>query len=123
MKVLVVDDSKVILKINSRTVTELISDADITSFQSPLEAIEKIKENGLKYDFALIDYNMEGLNGIELATSIVNEGFINKDRVAIVSANIQSAVKEKASEAGFHFVDKPLKPEDLKSFLTMRGIL
>ncbi len=123
MKVLIIDDSKVIIKINSKTVSDYIPESEILSFKSPLEAIENIQADNLKFDLALIDYNMEGMNGIELATSLVTEGVIAKDRVAIVSANIQAAVKEKAAAAGFIFIDKPLKTEDLKSFLSTRGIL
>ncbi len=123
MKALIIDDSKVILKVHSNLISELIKQIKIFSYQSPLEAIEKIKENSSKYDLALIDYNMEGLNGIELGELLIDEGYIERSRVSIVSANIQMAVKEKVAAAGFHFFDKPLCPEGYRSFLLNRGFL
>lgn len=123
MKVLIIDDSRVILKINSKTVSDLVPDAEIITFQSPLEAIESIQANNLKFDLALIDYNMEGMNGIELADTLAKDGVVDRGHISIVSANIQAAVKEKASQASFNFIDKPLKTDDLQAFLSMRGIL
>lgn len=124
-KILIVDDSRSIVKMNSKIAQSLLPDAEIISFLNPKEAIETIKNEGHTFKIAMLDYNMKDLNGIELAEALVSEkiGLESYEQITIVSANIQAAVKAKATEKGIHFIDKPLKVDELKKFFNLKGVL
>lgn len=98
---------------------------EIIKFQSPVEALQYIKEHKTSIHFALLDYNMEGLTGLELALQLVELGdeVLPKNNIALVSANIQKAVQDKAADVGIKFIDKPLDEEKLNYFLNERNIL
>ena len=123
--VLTIDDSKVILKINKKMLLELFPDCEVLSFLSPKEAIEGLEKLDCSINFALLDYNMEGMDGVELAQKLVDNETcsISYQKIAIVSANIQPAVQEKAKGLGMDFIPKPLDQEKLEKFLKDRELL
>ena len=126
MNVLIVDDSKSIVKMNTRITQHFFPDANIISFLSPAEALEALSKENLSFDFALLDYNMEGMDGVQLAEELVNStqiGIKDFSIISIVSANIQQAVKSKATEKGMNFIDKPLQKEEFERFLQDKGLV
>jgi CheY-like chemotaxis protein len=125
MNVLIVDDSRSIIKMNTRLTLQVFPDANIVSYNDPVVALEEIKGGDTKFSFALIDYNMNGMDGVQLSEGLIEqttalEGF---NKISIVSANIQQAVQEKAKEKGMSFIDKPMKIEQLQEFLKGQGLL
>jgi two-component system chemotaxis response regulator CheY len=122
--ILTVDDSKVILKINSRLLSNLFPDCEILSFKNPEEALSVIADKKHVIKFALVDYNMNEMTGIEFVESLIKlpHNPIGADKVALVSANIQVAVRQKADDLGILFIAKPLDEAKLKSFLTEKGL-
>ena len=123
-KILIVDDSRTILKMNKRVLETVFPGYEIVAFNEPVDAVEAIKESKDVFYFALLDYNMRILNGVELATALVEmeHNPISYSHTGLVSANIQDAVQEKANALGMEFVPKPLNVEKLKAFLDSKNI-
>jgi CheY-like chemotaxis protein len=123
--ILTVDDSKVILKLNSRLLAKVFPDCEVISFTNPEEALKEIADKKIKIVFALIDYNMNEMTGIEFVEELIDQdhGPISTDQVALVSANIQAAVRQKAVDIGILFIAKPLDEDKLKMFLAEKGII
>ncbi|MGO1247606.1 MAG: response regulator, partial [Oceanisphaera sp.] len=66
-------------------------------------------------DIALIDFNMPGRDGLVLAAEL-RESHPNM-RMALVTANIQQPLVERAKELGMAFMGKPTNADDLARFL------
>jgi two-component system, chemotaxis family, chemotaxis protein CheY len=122
--ILIVDDSKVMLKVLEKIILSKLPAYKVFAFSNPQEGLEKIKEQKLNFTFAFIDYNMNEMNGIDFARELfeLDHGPVNKDNVSMLSANIQEAVKTKANQLGMDFIPKPLDEEKLTIFLREKGI-
>lgn len=71
---------------------------------------------GKDVDIALLDLNMPGgINGLALARSL--KDLYTNISIALVTANIQSAVREKASALGVAFIAKPITEDKIVDFL------
>lgn len=122
MKILIVDDSRTILKMSANLVKTIIPDAEIILFDTPFKAVEMMSSD-VCVDLAFLDYNMEGMNGLELAQAIlqVNPAPVLNENICIVSANTQEVVKKRANELGIEFIEKPFDESKLKNFLSLKG--
>lgn len=106
-KVLVVDDDKVILNLTTQTLSEV--GIEVTAVSSPHEAIEIAKNN--KFDMALVDYRMPGMNGAEVCNHL-KEIAPNMPVVA-VTANVFSENGDETSFKFDHYLPKPYKTSEL----------
>jgi len=113
--ILCVDDSRTIRKQMTFFIKKLFPDYNVHTFESGEVALAEIENISDELVGALIDYNMEGMTGIELAEQIVDK--FPAGTVSIVSANIQDAVKAKAAELGISFIEKPCTLEKIEKFL------
>lgn len=66
-------------------------------------------------DIALIDFNMPGRDGLELA-AVITERYPHI-RMALVTANIQDALAQRARDLGMEFLPKPASVEQLGAFI------
>ncbi len=76
------------------------------------EAIECLNEVG-DMDMAIVDYNMPGMNGLELWQKI--RGQVNQG--ALLTANIQPHIQAEAESLGVSFLNKPISEEMVKPFI------
>jgi CheY-like chemotaxis protein len=67
-------------------------------------------------DIALVDFNMPGIDGLELVAKIRKASPTMP--VAVVSANLQDEIIGRARELNAAFVAKPLTDEALGAFLS-----
>jgi CheY-like chemotaxis protein len=67
-------------------------------------------------DIALVDFNMPGIDGLELVAKIRKSH--PKMPMAVVSANVQDEIIARARELNAAFVTKPLTDEALGAFLS-----
>jgi CheY-like chemotaxis protein len=111
--ILIVDDSRVARLSLRRMVLNLLPDADIVEAASAEEALTVVAAT--TPDKALIDFNMPGRNGMELAEDLT--GRFPGLPMAMVTANIQDAVAARAKAIGMGFIAKPPRDEDIVGFL------
>jgi DNA-binding NarL/FixJ family response regulator len=65
-------------------------------------------------DIALLDFNMPGRDGLDLAADLKKN--YPKMRMAIISANIQKQILDKAASLDATFLEKPLDQRALSQF-------
>ncbi|MBL1377374.1 response regulator transcription factor [Zobellella iuensis] len=113
MTVLLVDDSRVARLSLMRQLQSLPLSLDILEAASADDALALMQER--QADVALIDFNMPGRDGIELA------GLFRQShpqmKLALVTANIQDALVKRARELDMTFLAKPASLEGLARFL------
>ena len=112
--VLIVDDSKLARIVAAKALAALQPGWARVEAANADEALAAIAAGGV--DVALLDFNMPGRNGLELAEEIRSRhpGM----PVAVITANVQDEVVQRARAAGAAFVAKPLTEEGLRGFVS-----
>jgi CheY-like chemotaxis protein len=112
-KILIVDDSKLARMAVNKALNALYPDWDRVEASSADEAVAAVTQSAP--DVALVDFNMPGRDGLELAVQLrrSNPGMV----VAVVSANRQQEVVDRTSAAGATFLPKPITEATLGKFL------
>jgi CheY-like chemotaxis protein len=111
---LIVDDSKLARIVAAKAVAQLQPDWKKLEAPGATEALELIEREAI--DLVLIDFNMAGMDGLELAAEL-------RERrpelpIAIVTANVQDEIIARAREIGAAFVAKPVTTESLEGFVS-----
>jgi CheY-like chemotaxis protein len=114
-KVLIVDDSKLARMAVIKALDMLHPDWSRLEAADAVAALDLVQKEAP--DVALLDFNMPGKNGLLLAAEVrqANPGI----HVAVISANHQIEVINRAREAGAAFLRKPLTKEALGEFLNI----
>ena len=102
----VVDDSRVIQKQTKGFLIRVFGEVAVHMYSSGEEAFEGISKMEEKIDFAIFDYNMDGITGLELAEKV--KEYIPVGRIFLCTANIQQGIRDKAEELGVTFLEKPM---------------
>ena len=119
-QILLVDDSRTVLLVTGKLMNDNFPNCEVIKCSSGDQALELIKEGKIvDLYFALIDYNMPGINGIEFSESIL--GLQKAKQLFLVTANIQENIKQKAEKIGIHFIEKPLDQEKVESIKNIVG--
>ncbi len=114
--VLIVDDSKtarMMLKHWLKTFNPEIAILEAGSASEAMEASRSMTAN----DMAIIDYNMPGENGLELAEKLAAK--LPKTRMTLCTANIQEAVRNRAESLGVFYIAKPMTPAKVKKIMEL----
>jgi two-component system chemotaxis response regulator CheY len=76
---------------------------------------EALAMDSTALNLALLDFNMPGMNGIELAEKLMakHPGLA----VYLVTANIQERMQQKADSMGIGFIKKPIAEEKMVDIL------
>ena len=112
-KVLIVDDSKLARMAVSKAMNAKYPDWDRIGAPNAETAITLLKESGA--DIAVLDFNMPGRDGLALAEDL--REMYPAMPVAVISANHQKEVVERARAVGATFLQKPLTEQALNEFL------
>ncbi|MDQ7050337.1 MAG: response regulator [Enterobacterales bacterium] len=67
------------------------------------------------YSHITVDYNMPGMNGIDLIGLLKNK--FPDAKIALITANIQNTLKSESEEMGVSFISKPITEEKIISFV------
>lgn len=113
-KVLIVDDSKLarmVLASALRRVRPHWTLVETTNADDALGAVA-----GKAVDIALVDFNMPGIDGLELVARI--RKIHPTMPIAVVSANLQDEIIRRARELEAGFIAKPLTDEAVEAFLS-----
>ena len=112
-KVLIVDDSKLARMAVVKALNSLRPDWTRIEASSADEALALVKQAAP--DIAVIDFNMPGKDGVTLAAEI--RELAPQINLAVISANHQVEVIERARATGAAFLPKPLSEKSLGDFL------
>lgn len=112
--VLLVDDSKLARIVAGKTIAALQPDWHRLEASNADEALEAIKAQPV--DIAVLDYNMPGKDGLELAAELRDA--YPQMPIAIITANVQNEIIARARELNATFVGKPVTEEAIKGFLS-----
>ena len=102
--VLIVDDSRVSRLMARQYITGLHPDWIVEEAGTGEESL--VKSRDVHPDLVLMDVNMPGMGGIAAAEQLRRE---NPDLpISLLTANVQTATREKAEAIGVGFVEKPI---------------
>ena len=110
MKIIILDNHKLIIAEIKRQVLSVLPNAECTCFTKQREAIEYVKKNHV--DAALLDIDMPGLNGIEVAELMCR---INPRLNIIFVTGYPAYALQAFSVPVSDFIVKPVSEEALKS--------
>ena len=113
-KVLVVDDSRLARMVMASAFRRLRPDWELVEAIGADDALGAIESDPV--DIALIDFNMPGLDGLELVARIRERA--PEMPIAVVSANLQDEIVARTRELKAAFIAKPLTDEALGAFLS-----
>ncbi len=116
MKVLVVDDNKLNIKVAERTLTNL--GMTVTGYDSGKTCLEKI-QNGEEYDLILMDIMMPDMGGEETLQKLKELSYF-KTPVIAFTADVVAGAKEKYLSQGFcYYLPKPFTKEQIQEALNV----
>jgi two-component system chemotaxis response regulator CheY len=115
MKILIVDDSRVMRSIVTRTLRQAgFDDHDVVQAGNGVEALEVMAEEGP--DLVLSDWNMPEMTGIELLRALRGQG--DATPFGFVTSEGSPEMRQRAEEAGALFlIAKPFTPETFSEAL------
>lgn len=112
--VLIIDDSKLARIVVGKALTALQPTWDRLEAGNADDAVKLIDANTI--DVAILDYNMPGRTGLELAEEL--RARFPKMPIAIATANIQDEIIARARAADTVFVAKPITEDGLRGFIS-----
>jgi CheY-like chemotaxis protein len=112
--VLIVDDSKLARIVAGKAIKALQPDWERLEAGSADEALAMVAERPI--DVALLDFNMPGKDGLQLATEL--RALHPLMPLALVTANVQDEVIARARAVNAAFVGKPVTEEALRGFIS-----
>src|SRR5690242_17013221 len=113
-RVLIVDDSKLARVVVGKTIAALQPDWTRVESSNADEALAILDAQAI--DAAILDFNMPGRNGLELAEEI--RARHPHMPIALTTANVQDEVISRARAVNATFIAKPVTAEGLRPFLS-----
>ena len=111
--VLIVDDSKLARIVATKALRSLQPEWERLEAANAEEAMALLA--GQRVDIVLLDYNMPGRNGLELAAEL--RGRFPSMPMALLTANVQDEIIARARAVNVAFVAKPVTEEALRGFI------
>lgn len=112
--VLIVDDSKLARIVVGKAVAALQPEWNRVEAGNADEALTLLESQSV--DVVILDFNMPGRNGLELAEEL--RGRFPAMPIALATANVQDEVIARARAAGATFVPKPVTEDGLRGFVS-----
>lgn len=119
--VLLVDDSLLAMKVLSTAISQLLPECEMITAASGDAALEVLAGlDGKPLDLAILDYNMPGMSGLDLAKKIAScrPGI----PMVLSTANVQNSVARRAHAGGIPMIDKPMSVEKLREVFQSLGL-
>lgn len=112
-RVLIVDDSMVSRMMIKEIIMSQHADWECYQAASAEKAIEACRQS--QFDYITLDLSMPGQTGLDAAPEIKEHQ--KNARIALLTANIQSAIREKADGIGLKFLTKPINSDEILEFV------
>jgi two-component system chemotaxis response regulator CheY len=120
-KALVVDDSRVVRMILSRTLKEI--GFEVREAANGVEALNVIESENNAVALVLADWNMPGMNGLELLKELRRKPELSSLVVVMVTTETEMGQMSAALAAGANeYVMKPFTKDILVEKLQMAGV-
>ena len=110
---LIVDDSKLSRMMIRSIVQQAHPDWRVIEAESGADALAKVE--GATVDLMTLDFNMPGMNGLTLAERL--KQVFPFASVALLTANIQQSIRERADRLGIGFIQKPITEDKILAYL------
>lgn len=110
---LIIDDSQVSRMMLRAIINSEQPEWDVLEAANADEALQRAKDNDI--DVITLDMNMPGTDGLTVAPEL--QLSCPQAKIALLTANIQSAVKDKAEGLGLIFIAKPITEEKIIGFI------
>jgi len=115
MKILIVDDSRVMRSIVTRTLRQAgYDDHDVVQAGNGVEALDVMADE--QPDLVLCDWNMPEMNGIDFVRNLRTHGIaaLREVPVILLTANKDELIRQRAMEVGVSaFTVKPISRDQL----------
>lgn len=120
MKALVVDDSRAIRMIISRSLKALgFATIEVTNGQ---EALDALVSSG-PFDVALVDWNMPVMTGYEFVCKVRGDRAHDEMAIMMVTSESEQSQVQRAIEAGAsEYLMKPFSTESIEEKLAILGL-
>lgn len=112
--ILIVDDSKLARIVVTKALAALQPTWDKLEAGTADEALSVLE--GRPVDVVIVDYNMPGRNGLDLAEDL--RARFPQMPIALATANVQDEVIARARAADVAFVAKPITESSLRGFVS-----
>ncbi|MBF0587921.1 MAG: response regulator [Magnetococcales bacterium] len=112
---LIVDDSSLARMMVRKIFATSFKDWTLKEAKDGQDALNVV--DGASLDLALVDFNMPGMNGIELAEKLMEKqpGL----SIHLVTANIQERMRMRAEGMGVGFIKKPINPQKISEIMSV----
>lgn len=125
MKLLIVDDSKVNLKIAKHLINENKVCRKVTTADTGEESLDMMSKE--RFDVIILDIIMPGLSGLDVLKLMKERGYLGFAKVVMfTSLSDRSALKESFELGASDYINKPIEPVEflarLKSVLNQKKL-
>ncbi len=122
MRALIIDDSRAIRAIITRTLTEL-GVSECVEAGNGKEALAALAAKG-PFSFAMVDWNMPEMNGFDFVVEARKSVTSDQMKIIMCTTEIEIEQMTKAIEAGAdEYVMKPFTKDAIQSKLEMLGLV
>lgn len=111
--ILIVDDSKLARLIINGIFNACYPQWEVVEAEDVVDAMDKSKDR--QFDAISLDVNMPGQDGLSFAPKL--KEMYPDIPIALITANIQPKVQERAKELGLYFIPKPITKDKLVCFM------
>lgn len=115
--VLIVDDSRLARLMVAGLIRERWPGATIREAATAEDGLEAARSD--PPDLVILDHNMPGASGLDIVNGL--RAAAPDASLALVTANIQNSIRQRADEAGCRFVAKPVTAEKIDKLLADIG--
>lgn len=120
MRALVIDDSRAIRLILKQTLQDI--GFEVQDAGNGIDALEILKKED-KFDLALVDWNMPGMNGYNFVVEVRKNPDYDSLRLMMVTTETETSQVIKALEAGANeYVMKPFTKDVIVEKLNLMGL-
>ena len=121
-KALIVDDSRAMRMVLSRTLAQL--GFQVEQAGNGQEALQLMERDGASVDFALVDWNMPEMSGLEFVEKLRACPAYSAVRLVMVTTETEISQMARALEAGAdEYVMKPFTRDVIEDKLRLLGVL
>ncbi len=117
MKILIVDDSRFAVNRLKDTILSFYPQCEVISACDGNEALTLVQQSTTPFSLAFLDYNMPGMNGLELADQLKAQ--IPMSKMVMLSANASFVTGETQVPSEMCYIKKPIAPTQLKELLAL----